>query len=92
MVLSDGLSAPARRLRYFAVEILRAIATSCDLGDGQHNQQVLDCAVAIKRMDNGTQPRAKFASYFFLLLTVSVSTLLLAARIREAFDPADDPV
>ena len=43
-------------------------------------------------MDKGTQPRAKSATCFFLLLTVSVSTLLLAARIRAAFDPADDPV
>jgi Dolichyl-phosphate-mannose-protein mannosyltransferase len=53
---------------------------------------MLDCAVTIKRMDNGTKPRTRFASYFFLLLTVSVSTLLLAARIHDAFDPADDPV
>ena len=52
---------------------------------------MLDCAV-IKRMDNGTKLRVSFASYFFLLLTVSVSTLLLAARIHAAFDPADDPV
>ena len=43
-------------------------------------------------MDDGAQSRAKFASYFFLLLTVSVSTLLLAARIHEGFDPSDDPV
>jgi len=53
---------------------------------------VLDCAVTIKRMDNGTQPLAKFAFYFSLLLTLSVSTLLLAARIHDGFDPADDPV
>ena len=43
-------------------------------------------------MDKGTQSRAKAASYFFLLLTVSVSTLLLTARIRATFDSADDPV
>lgn len=43
-------------------------------------------------MDKGTQSGSRFASYFLLLLTVSVSTLLLAARIRAAFDPADDPV
>jgi hypothetical protein len=46
----------------------------------------------LKGMDNGIQPRATFASYFFLLLTVFVSTLLLAARIHDGFDPADDPV
>ena len=53
---------------------------------------MLDCAVTIKRMENETQPRVRFASYFFLLLTVSVSTLLLAARIHDTFDPSDDPV
>ena len=52
---------------------------------------MLNCAAAIKRMDNGIQPRTR-AAYFFFLLTVSVSTLLLAARIRAAFDSADDPV
>jgi dolichyl-phosphate-mannose-protein mannosyltransferase len=43
-------------------------------------------------MDNGTQARTKIVCYFFLLLTVSVSILLLAARIHEGFDPSDDPV
>jgi hypothetical protein len=43
-------------------------------------------------MDDRLQPQTKFASYVLLLLTVSVSTLLLAARIHDAFDPADDPV
>src|ERR1035441_1514915 len=43
-------------------------------------------------MDDGAQSRAKFASYFRSLLTVSVSTLLLAAGIHEGFDPSDDPV
>ena len=41
-------------------------------------------------MDDRLQPQTKFASYVLLLLTVSVSTLLLAARIHDAFDPADD--
>jgi len=53
---------------------------------------VLDCAVAIGRMDKGTQSRSRFIPYVLLVLTVSVSTLLLTARIRAAFDPADDPV
>jgi hypothetical protein len=43
-------------------------------------------------MYKNTQSRSRFVPYVFLLLTVSVSTLLLAARIRAAFDPADDPV
>lgn len=38
------------------------------------------------------QSRTKLASCIFLLLTVCASTWLLAARIHQGFDPADDPV
>jgi len=53
---------------------------------------MLDYGASAKCMDHGAQPQNRLASSIFLLLTLSVSVLLLAARIHDGFHPSDDPV